>query len=80
MKEIKLQNPRIILISAFRYALGRATYLPSIIIDELIINWDCLSEFDKKQIQDDIRHAIAHNMCGWDCDIDGWKRILDLKI
>ena len=75
----KFINPRLVLIAAFRYSLGRMTYMPSVMVDELILNWNFLTEFDKKQIQDDIRHAINHNMAGDQCDINEWNKILELK-
>ena len=73
-------NPRMVLICSFRYALGRRTYVPSMIVEELILNWAYLTEFDKNQIQNDIRHTIHHDMAGDQCDIDEWNKILGLKV
>jgi len=74
----RFKDPRLVIICAFRYALGRATYMPSVIADELIANWNELSEYDRKQIQEDIRQAIEHGLAGMDCDAIVWKRILEL--
>lgn len=52
--------------------------MPSVIADEIKINWDILPEHDKKQIKDDIRHAIKHDMAGMDCDVRTWEKILKL--
>lgn len=72
-------NPRLILVSAFRYALGRRTFMPSVVVGELIRNWDNLSHSDRKQIQDDIRWAIERDMAGMDCDVREWKKILEME-
>ena len=77
---ISFTNPRLILISAFRYALGRSTYMPSVIVGELIRNWDALSSIDRKQIQDDIRWAVERDMAGMDCDVREWKKILEMEV
>ena len=73
----KFKNPRLVLIAAFRYALGRSTYMPSVIVEEIKLNWDSMSEQDKNQIKDDIEHAIRHNMAGMDCDVREWEKLLN---
>ena len=77
-KGFEFNRPDIVMVCAFRYALGRSTYVTSMMADEIIINWDILEEFQKTQIKDDIRHAIKHNMAGMDCDVRSWKKILEL--
>ena len=76
--DFEFKEPRIVLICAFRYALGRSTYMPSVIVDEIVLNWDKLTEHDKKQIKDDIKHAIKHDMAGMGCDVRTWEKILKL--
>lgn len=76
---IVFTNPRLILISAFHYALGRRTYMPTVIVCELIRNWDALSSTDREQRQDDIRWAIERDMAGMDCDVREWKKILEME-
>ena len=73
-KAFEFKDPRLVLICAFRYALGRSTYMPSVIVDEIKINWDILPEHDKKQIKDDIKHDMA----GMGCDVRTWEKILEL--
>jgi len=66
------------LVFAFRYALGRASTAPSIVVRDLIINWDYLSDFSKNQIKEEIKEAIKSNRAGWNCDVSEWEKILEL--
>lgn len=74
---MKILEPRLILFFAFRYALGRRTMAPSIIVDELKANWEYLSEQDKAQIKEEINN---HCCLGDTCDIQTWNEILNLPI
>jgi len=67
------------LVFAFRYALGRASTAPSIVVRDLINNWDELNESTKEQIKEDIKEAIDNNRAGWNCDIAEWEKILKLE-
>lgn len=71
-------DARLILISAFRYALGRRTYMPGVVVGVIKDQWLNLSPHDRSQIQGDIRHAIECNMAGDDCDVDVWRKLLEL--
>lgn len=75
---VELLDPKLVLVFAFRYALGRRTYASMAMCDELMHNWDELPEFLRKQIKDDIAHAIEHGIAGDDCDIASWNKILGL--
>ena len=70
---MQFKDPRLVLICAFRYALGRATYMPSVIIEELGNCWKDLTESDRKQIISDINHAVKYDMAGHDCDKKMWS-------
>ena len=67
-------------LAAFRYCLGRSSYIVSDCVDWLIANWD---EFDislKKVIQFEIQEEIeAATIPMMDCDLYEWKRVLGLK-
>jgi len=63
---------------AFRYALGRKTYIVSELVEDLTNNWDTMSKYHK-QIQDDIKGAIRRNDAGMDMDVELWESILTLK-
>jgi len=66
----------IILLYAFRYALGRRTYSSMIMSEKLIAEWDNIEPGFQKQICDDIRHAIKHGIAGDQCDIREWEKVL----
>lgn len=69
-----------ILFMAFRYALGRATYVVNDVVETLILHWDEISVNMKKMIQDEIKDAIEKDNAGWDIDKEEWKKILKLNV
>ena len=83
MKDIQLDfgdvNQDIILFCAFRYALGRSTYVVGTISDIIIANWDHMTPLRRQLYKNEIREAITHNKCGWECDVKDWNRILELE-
>ena len=74
-----LQLDQQILFCAFRYALGRQTYVVSDVSDTIIHQWDNLITKYQRLIQVEIKEAIADNRAGHQMDIDSWSRILELK-
>lgn len=66
---------RLIAIAAFRYALGRASYIVSHVADWLIANRDQLSVHDRALIAREIDEAAEHNRLGHDCDVRDWQRV-----
>lgn len=75
---MKVQNPddAMILIAAFRYALGRATYIVEHVVSFILHNWDQLGVADKNLIVREILDAKDRGAVGQDCDWTQWKRIL----
>ena len=75
---MKVQNPddAIVLIAAFRYALGRATYFVPYVVDFILRNWDDLDVNDRNLIVKEILEARSQNNIGHDCDRNEWERIL----
>jgi len=67
-----------ILFCAFRYALGRQTYIVSLIVDEIVERWNELEERDQEQYKKEINEAIEMSRAGADMDEKQWKRILEL--
>lgn len=49
-----------ILVFAMRYALGRWTSAPSIVIENIKDNIDCFATWEKKAMIDDIRYQEGH--------------------
>jgi alpha-glucuronidase len=75
-----MKNKNDILIFAFRYALGRMTSAPGIVIDTLIDEWEDLSFADKTLIQSEIQAAFIMNRAGMDCDREYWSKLLKLPL
>jgi hypothetical protein len=69
-------NQEIVLSCAFRYALGRATYVVGSICEELIRLLDVLPENFKYRTAKEIQeYQDEHGKAGWDCDNDEWNYI-----
>ena len=68
-----------ILFYAFRYALGRKTYVVSDVVECLINNWDNLKEHTQERIIMEIKSAISKDNAGTECDVKEWNKILKIK-
>ena len=79
----------IILSVAVSYALGRMTYMPSLVVDEVIRCWPVLDERAKFCIRRDVLEAFKdddrqraagekYTRLGMDCDRETWERLLPL--
>ena len=66
---------RLIAIAAFRYALGRMTYMPSHVVDWLIANRAQLSAADRELMLREIDEAADLQRLGMDCDVATWSRL-----
>lgn len=77
-----------IAICSFRYALGRQTYMPSIIVEWLIKEWPKLTKRDRSVIKRELEGEIQHDNeareqklkyfpLGWDCDRREWEKLWD---
>jgi len=64
-------------LCAFRYALGRQTYVVHEMVDELTRNWKEMAYF-QKQIHDDIVHHLRIDRS--DVYASEWQKLLDLEI
>ncbi len=70
---------RDILIYAFRYALGRATYSTHTVSSVILDNWDNLSHHDKQLFKREIQEAFDIGAYGMDCDKKSWEKVLERK-
>jgi len=78
---IEIKDRGLILMCAFRYALGRRTYVVSSVVDELIANWKNFDPSRREQYQREIKeHKDMFGNLGMDCDESEWNRILELDI
>ncbi len=69
--------PEHFVICAFRYALGRQTYVVAEVVEWLEGNFDELSDFHKEIIKKEINEAIDMGIIS-DIDVDWWWRVLEL--
>lgn len=68
------------LLCAFRYSLGRRTYITSTCVEWLEKWWDCLPEGYQRQVHGDIKDAIKRGRAGDKCDIESWQKVLEFQI
>ena len=73
---VRTDDDALILIAAFRYALGRATYIVEHVVSFILHNWDQLGDADKHLVVREILDAKDRGAVGHDCDWTQWKRIL----
>ena len=80
MKKINFNNDdSLVLMFAFRYALGRQSTAPSYMVDIIELNWDVLTVQDKKQIQKEIvQYEKIYKLS--DIDKPTWWRIVNKEI
>ena len=69
----------ILLFCAFRYALGRRTYVVSSVVDTIINNWENLATSQRYMFKKEIREAEMANDVGSTYDDQEWRRILNLE-
>jgi hypothetical protein len=76
-------------IAAFRYCLGRMTYIVQDCAHWLVRTWPAMPDRTKAQIQRELEEAFKrddadraagrqHKELGWDCDRREWERVRKL--
>lgn len=82
-KEIQLDftdvNQDILMFCAFRYALGRRTYVVGTIVDILEANWGHMHSSRREMFKKEIREAMDKDRAGSVWDVQDWERILELE-
>lgn len=68
-----------LIFCAFRYCLGRKTYVVSDMVECLIEDWCELDKSMQVKIKLEIKSAILIDRAGMDMDIKEWEKILKLK-
>lgn len=68
----------ITLYCAFRYALGSRTYVVSSVVEDIIKNWDNISNKDRAGFKREIKLAIKEGRAGMQMDINEWNKIIEL--
>jgi hypothetical protein len=75
----KIEVPTVILMYAFRYALGRKTGAPSTISTEISRNIAQFKPWELKQIVKEIlEHEEYFGDLGDDCDKEEWRNLINL--
>lgn len=71
---MKCEVSKHILIFAMRYALGRLTSAPSMVIENIKDNIDCFTTLEKKSMVDEIRDQEGFSFgYGTEYNKDEWK-------
>ena len=68
----------VIIFSAFRYALGRRTYVVGVVVDYIIENWRKFSIHDQERFVKEIKEQEKEFDLGMDMDKREWYRIVQL--
>lgn len=71
------ESSGLLTIAAFRYCLGRCSYIVSECCEHLITNWDNLHDATKILIVEEIEEAFEKGCYGMRCDKNSWQRVLD---
>jgi len=74
---MKFKDEELVLLAAFRYALGKSSYIVSCISVEIIENWRHISKNKKELIK---REIVEHMKAHGTFDSYYWEKILRLKI
>lgn len=68
----------IILVCAFRYALGRRTYVVDCVANEILRKWKYLRDSDKSLfVKEILEHKNVYGNLGMECDAKSWERIIE---
>ena len=70
-----LLGSTLVLLCAFRYALGRSTYVVRAIAETLIAHRDRLSAADRALVVREIREHLASEFNGSADDLDTWEHV-----
>lgn len=68
----------LMVLAAFRYCLGRQSYIVSCCTEWLTQYWPVIDDDNKKLIDKEIREAIEGGWVGDQCDKQNWEKILQL--
>jgi len=71
-------DDQIVLTCAFRYALGRRTYVVDSVANQIELNADTMPLKDLDLYIREINVAIVENHAGMEMDIERWKKCRDI--
>ena len=65
---------------AFRYALGRRTYIVGTVVEYLVKNWEWMTPKYQQLIHKEIDEAEKRDGLGHDCDKAEWTKVRGLPL
>jgi hypothetical protein len=68
-------DDEIMLFCAFRYALGRKTYVVSTVANRMISHFNEIDPVNRKKYVDEIDEAAKNDNLGWEYDTNDWLRV-----
>ena len=80
MKELELTGieRKQVFTMAFRYALGRKTYVVFDMVRIITRNWSGFRDDEKEMFKKEIKAKIDSGGAGMQMDVEEWKKILEL--
>ena len=66
-----------LIVCAFRYCLGRSTYVVSEMCDHLLEHWAEICPQYQELIKKEIKDAIERGNCGMDIDCICWSSLVE---
>ena len=66
-----------LIVCAFRYCLGRCSYVVSEMCDHLRDHWDEICPAYQDLIRKEIADAIQRDACGMDMDCKEWSQLIE---
>lgn len=72
--------PPVIVTCAVRYALGRGSYVPGLVADQVRACWDDLGD-QRDVIFEDVRRWLTDDLPKWQAaDWDAWQSLYDWMV
>lgn len=78
LQQKETEFPHLVVLGAFRYALGRETNIVPFIADWICENWDNFADGTKNIILGEISDAINLGFAGSEIDENCWRKVLNL--
>ena len=77
-REIQFDDDALALMGLFRYALGRSTYMVSVAVKSIRMNWEVLTIPEKIRFKKEIKEQDEfYGSLGMDCDRADWYSIVN---
>jgi hypothetical protein len=67
-----------IIFYAFRYALGRKTYVVAEVVNHIVKNWTQIHPCEREAMKNEVAFSISQHTAGMPMDVEQWERILAL--